>query len=136
MLLVTWDDHEMQRMPVRGKRSMGQGLHPSGSVLSLAGLLFVASATASLGTAQISTSQTATQRRTVWDGVYTEAQAARGMMAFGQGCSGCHALVAEGKAPLVGEPFWKSFQQKTVSDLLDFVSTYMPNGAPGSLNKS
>jgi hypothetical protein len=58
------------------------------------------------------------------------------MMAFGQSCGGCHALAAEGRAPLVGEPFWKSFAQKTVGDLLEFVSKYMPNGAPGSLSES
>jgi mono/diheme cytochrome c family protein len=92
--------------------------------------LFVASATAGFATAQ-----TSTPRRTVWDGVYTEAQAARGMMAYGQSCAGCHALTTEGKAPLVGEPFWKSFAQKTVGDLLEFVSTYMPNGTPGSLSE-
>jgi hypothetical protein len=57
-------------------------------------------------------------------------------MAFGQSCAGCHALAAEGKAPLVGEPFWKSFAQKTVGDLLDFVSANMPNGTPGSLTES
>jgi mono/diheme cytochrome c family protein len=113
-------------------------LYSSGSVLPLAGLLVLASATASLVAAQTSASQTttpqtSTERRTVWDGVYTDAQAARGMMAFGQSCSGCHALAAEGKAPLVGEPFWKSFAQKTVGDLLEFVSTNMPNGTPGSL---
>ena len=107
------------------------GLYAMAPVLSLAGLLFVASATASLATAQ-----TSTPRRTVWDGVYTEAQAARGMMAYGQSCAGCHALAAEGKSPLVGEPFWKSFAQKTVGDLLEFVSTYMPNGTPASLSKS
>jgi mono/diheme cytochrome c family protein len=98
-----------------------------------AGLLLLASATAV--TAQTGASQISTQRRTVWDGVYTEAQAARGMMAFGQSCAGCHALAAEGKAPLAGEPFWKSFAQKTVGDLLEFVSTYMPNGNPGSLTE-
>jgi mono/diheme cytochrome c family protein len=81
------------------------------------------------------TAQTSTPRRIVWDGVYTEAQAARGITAFGQSCSGCHALAAEGKAPLVGEPFWKSFAQKTVGDLLEFVSTNMPNGTPGSLSE-
>src|ERR1700733_1772061 len=95
------------------------------------GLLFLASATAGLVTAQ-----TSAPRRTVWDGVYTEAQAARGTMAFGQSCAGCHALGAEGRAPLAGEAFWKSFSQKNVSDLLEFVSTYMPNGSPGSLNPS
>lgn len=86
---------------------------------------FLASCTATPGTA-----------RTVWDGVYTEAQADRGAAAFSQSCSGCHALAAEGKAPLVGAPFWKSFQQKTVGDLLAYVSANMPNGTPGSLNES
>jgi mono/diheme cytochrome c family protein len=94
-------------------------------------LVFVAAVTVGLANAQ-----TSTLRRTVWDGVYTEAQAARGMGAYAQSCSGCHALATEGKAPLVGEPFWKSFAQKTVGDLLEFVSTYMPNGNPGSLNKA
>jgi mono/diheme cytochrome c family protein len=95
------------------------------SVLPLAGLLVLASATA----------QTSNPRRTVWDGVYTEAQAARGVMAFGQSCAGCHALAAEGKAPLVGQSFWKSFAQKNVGDLLEYVSANMPNGSPGSLSE-
>src|SRR5436309_3521888 len=108
----------MQSMFVRRmRRSMGGGLYPSAPALPMAGLLFLASATASLATAQ-----TSAPRRTVWDGVYTEAQAARGIMSFGQSCSGCHALAAEGKAPLAGEPFWKSFAQKTGGDLLEFVS--------------
>ena len=89
-----------------------------------------------LATASLSSAQTSAPRRTVWDGVYTEAQASRGLTAFGPNCSGCHVLTAEGRAPLAGEPFWKSFAQKTVGDLLEFVSTNMPNGAPGSLNES
>ena len=133
---VTWNDHKMRSISVEpGRRSGCGGLRLRASVLRLAGLLFLASAAASLGTAQTGTSQTSAQRRTVWDGVYTEAQAARGMMAFGQSCAGCHALAAQGKAPLVGDPFWKSFAQKSVGDLLEFVSTYMPNGNPGSLDE-
>lgn len=104
---------------------------PTTRRFTLAGLWFLAWAAASIATAQ-----TSAARRTVWDGVYTEAQAARGVTAFGQSCAGCHALAAEGKAPLAGEPFWKSFAQKTVGDLLDFVKTYMPNGNPGSLNET
>lgn len=104
---------------------------PRAAVLPLAGLLFLASAAANLGSAQ-----TSTPRRTVWDGVYTEAQASRGQIAFGPNCSACHALAAEGKAPLVGDAFWKSFAQKTAGDLLEFVSANMPNGTPGSLNPS
>jgi len=121
----------MQTMSVQLKRrSVGGGLQPS-AFLPLAGLLCLASATASLVTAQ-----PGAPRRTVWDGVYMEAQAARGVTAFGQSCSGCHALSADGKAPLVGEPFWKSFAQKSVGDLLEFVSANMPNGSPGSLSDS
>jgi S-disulfanyl-L-cysteine oxidoreductase SoxD len=122
MALVSWDDHGMQ--------SLGQAWRTPVPLLPLVSLLFVASATAGRVAAQT------TARRTVWDGVYTEAQAARGVAAFGQKCSGCHALAAEGKAPLVGEPFWKSFSQKTVGELLDFVKTNMPNGTPGSLDEA
>src|ERR1700694_4917907 len=119
----------VQSMSVRPKqRSGGGGLYPSASALPLAGLLFLASATASLAMAQ-----TGTPRRTVWDGVYTEAQAGRGLTAFGPNCSVCHVLAAEGRATLAVDLFWKSFAQKTVGDLLQFVSTNMPNGSPGSL---
>ena len=96
----------------------------------MAGFLFLAAAAASFATAQ-----TSAPRRTVWDGAYTEAQAARGAMAFTQSCAGCHALGAQGRAPIAGEAFWKSFAQKNVGDLLEFVSKYMPNGTPGSLSE-
>lgn len=109
----------MQSLSVRLKRCSVGGT----AVVVLAGLLPFAPATA----------QTGAPRRTVWDGVYTEAQAARGLTAFGPSCGGCHALTAEGKAPLVGDAFWKSFAQKNVGDVIEFVSTYMPNGNPGSL---
>ena len=109
-------DHKVQPKSVRPRRP------PIGGILALA-------------TASLMTAQTVSPRRTVWEGVYTEAQAARGVMAFGQSCAGCHALAAQGKAPLVGDAFWKSFAQKTVGDLLEFVSTYMPNGTPGSLTE-
>ncbi len=122
----------MRNIPVRPRqRCGGGGLYGSAPVLSRAGLLILALATAGLGTAQ-----TSTPRRTVWDGVYTEAQAARGQMAYGPNCAGCHALAAQGKAPLAGDAFWKSFAQKTVGDLLEFVSANMPNGTPGSLAES
>lgn len=94
-------------------------------------LLFVALATAGLGMAQPSV-----PGRTAWEGVYTEAQAARGETSYGLRCAGCHALATEGRIPLVGDPFWKGFSQKTVGELFEFVSTYMPNGNPGSLDKN
>ena len=121
----------MQSIFVRPElRSARGGLRPSARGLRLAGCLFLAgAATASLATAQ-------TARRTVWDGAYTEAQAARATMAFGTSCAGCHSLGTDGRAPLAGDAFWKSFAQKDVSDLLEFVTKYMPNGTPGSLSES
>ena len=108
----------MHSLSVRPWRSTG-----GAAILVLVGLLPLAPVTA----------QTNSPRRTVWDGVYTDAQAARGLTAFGPSCSGCHALTPEGKAPLVGDAFWKSFAQKNVGDVIEFVSAYMPNGNPGSL---
>jgi mono/diheme cytochrome c family protein len=77
--------------------------------------------------------QTAAPARTVWDGVYTDAQAARATAIFDQRCSNCHTLASQGEGPLTGEPFWEGYSQRTVGDLLTFVRTNMPNGNGGSL---
>ena len=74
--------------------------------------------------------------RTVWDGVYTDPQAARATAAFSQACSNCHTLALQGNRPLSGEKFWEGFAQKTVGDLLAYVRTSMPNGNGGSLPAS
>jgi len=75
--------------------------------------------------------------KTVWDGVYTAAQAARGANSFSGNCSRCHAAEPnageEGKN-LAGKAFWDSFKESTVDHLLDFVSKNMPNGQGGSLS--
>ena len=71
--------------------------------------------------------------RTVWDGIYTDAQAERATQVFSQSCSRCHTLAAQGDSPLSGEKFWEGFTQKTVEDLLTYVRTNMPNGNGGSL---
>lgn len=72
--------------------------------------------------------------RTVWDGVYTDAQAARGTAAFGQTCTNCHTLAPTGNRPLTGAKFWEGWTQRTVGDLLTFVKTNMPNGNGGILS--
>lgn len=71
--------------------------------------------------------------RTVWDGVYTDAQAMRATMLFTQACARCHTLDSSGDRPLSGEKFWEGYTQRTVTDLLTYVRTSMPNGSPGSL---
>jgi mono/diheme cytochrome c family protein len=72
--------------------------------------------------------------RTVWDGVFTETQASRATSVFSQSCASCHTLAAAGSNSLVGDPFWKGYTQKTVGDLLTYISANMPNGNGGSLS--
>jgi mono/diheme cytochrome c family protein len=72
--------------------------------------------------------------KTVWDGVYTEAQATRATGIFGASCAGCHTLTPDGNRPLSGETFWQSNTQKSVAELLGYVSKNMPNGNGGSLS--
>ena len=79
----------------------------------------------------------APQAKSVWDGVYTEQQAARGAITFSDSCARCHSSEPnggeEGKR-LAGDHFWQSFRESTVDTLLDFVSRNMPNGAGGTLS--
>ena len=78
-----------------------------------------------------------TPAKTVWDGAYTDAQAERAQGTFSANCSRCHTLTTEGARPLVGTQFWQANTQKSVGDLLKFVSTNMPNGiGAGSLSPS
>jgi mono/diheme cytochrome c family protein len=88
---------------------------------------------AALLIAQFAAAQPNPPSRTVWDGAFTELQAERGYTAFTRNCSNCHVLATEGRAPLVGDSFWKSFSQKTVGDMLEYISNSMPNGNPRSL---
>jgi len=75
--------------------------------------------------------------KTVWDGAYTDAQAERAQGTFSASCSRCHTLTSDGARPLVGDQFWQANTQKTVGDLLKFVSANMPNGVgAGSLSPS
>jgi len=77
----------------------------------------------------------AAQSKTVWDGVYTQQQAARGAASFTSNCSRCHSVEPnDSRRLLAGKNFWQSFRESTVERLLDYVSKNMPNGAGGSLD--
>ncbi|MEO8683002.1 MAG: cytochrome c [Vicinamibacterales bacterium] len=74
--------------------------------------------------------------RTVWDGVYTEAQAARGAVLFDRDCAGCHGPSGEGggMAPaLVESAFAANFDGQTVGDLFDRNRATMPPGKEGQM---
>jgi S-disulfanyl-L-cysteine oxidoreductase SoxD len=73
---------------------------------------------------------------TVWDGVYTKAQAERGREAYAQSCASCHADDLRGRstAPsLVEESFAFLWEGMTLGDLLEKTRTTMPSDRPGSL---
>ena len=74
---------------------------------------------------------------TTWDGVYSDAQAARGQSAYGRSCGGCHQDDLgggdEGEPPLRGPDFARSWEGYTVAALYDTVATEMPKSNPGSL---
>jgi hypothetical protein len=105
-----------------------------GLLLWPATALFFASVGVAFLTAQ--TPATGPGPGTVWDGAFTEAQAARAMGTFSAQCAECHTLGGVGDGQLVGTQFWEGYSQKTVGDLLTFVRTNMPSGAEGSLAPS
>ena len=74
--------------------------------------------------------------RTVWSGVYTEAQAGRGAIAYGAHCQSCHGaqLTGLGEArPLSGAAFLSTWNGLSLGDLFDRVRSTMPFNAPRTL---
>lgn len=79
--------------------------------------------------------QASQQTRTVKDGVYTAAQAARGGALFEMHCALCHGEMLEGAAgpPLAGDAFLDPRDRQPLSDLFDKIHATMPADAPGTL---
>ena len=74
--------------------------------------------------------------RSIWDGVYTDAQAAAGATVYATTCARCHGEQLDGDArfrALQGDVFQGRWDTRTVGALLNYVSKNMPNGNGGSL---
>jgi mono/diheme cytochrome c family protein len=115
--------------------SGGGGNSAHGRIWLVAGLL--AGLCACLGGA-IRSARAATPAPTknIWDGVYTDDQAARGKAQYNTSCSSCHMedLSGSGQAlPLAGDAFTDVWEGQTVADLLGLVQGTMPQDKPGSL---
>jgi mono/diheme cytochrome c family protein len=82
------------------------------------------------------------ERLSVWTGVYSEAQAARGQTVFLSVCGRCHGPRGNGAgdpemvaAPAVARgPFLRKWDGQTVATLLEYVRTTMPTDNPKSLS--
>lgn len=73
------------------------------------------------------------QEKTVDQGVYTAAQAARGAKVHEVQCTTCHRD-AGGNAPvIVGDRFTRSFSDATLQNLFTTIKTTMPRNNPGAL---
>lgn len=73
----------------------------------------------------------------VWDGIYTAAQAEHGVRQYAQSCAPCHGagLNGTGESPaLTGGEFLDHFDGSTVGDLFDRIIRTMPKNMPGSLS--
>jgi len=76
------------------------------------------------------------QGKSTLDGVYTDAQAARGQKVYTDSCSSCHGddLSGGGQAPaLTGKDFNVDWNDLAVSDLYDRTNGTMPADKPGTL---
>jgi mono/diheme cytochrome c family protein len=83
--------------------------------------------------------RTSAQQRTIWDGVYSEEQAARGEKVYAERCSRCHGDGLQGveAAPaLSGTAFYSTWEGETLEALFERMRSSMPQDAPGSLSRA
>ena len=76
--------------------------------------------------------------RTVWDGVYSDAQAKRGRELYNSKCLSCHGADLSGgemAPPLVGIGFQSNWNGLSAGDLSERIRVSMPLGAEGSLSR-
>ena len=78
----------------------------------------------------------AEQTKSVWDGVYTAEQAARGAETYKAVCSECHGgdLMGDGFAPpLAGADFQGNWNDLSVGDFFERIRISMPPSGPGEV---
>lgn len=86
-----------------------------------------------------SSAQAPSSTSTIWSGVYSAAQAKRGLLEYGRSCEHCHGASLTGNPTdevpsLVADGFMFHFKGRTVQDLYARLSKSMPSDAPGSLD--
>ena len=102
--------------------------------VGLVGLAFALSALAETSGASAQAS-----RKTVWDGVYTDAQAARGQQLYKAHCGYCHRddLIGGGSEagapPLKGPIFTIRWRDQPLADMFVTIGTTMPQNQPDTL---
>lgn len=73
--------------------------------------------------------------KTVWSGVYSDAQAVRGQTEYAAHCTSCHKDDLSGyQNVLKGDRFMEQYREAPVYRLFDKIKTTMPRNAVGSLS--
>ncbi|MGA2562048.1 MAG: cytochrome c [Steroidobacteraceae bacterium] len=76
----------------------------------------------------------------IWDGIYTDAQAKRGAAAYATHCAQCHGDSLSGNGAdipaLAGTSFLYNWDGLGLDALIDRIHTTMPQSNPGSLSVS
>jgi quinoprotein glucose dehydrogenase len=95
-------------------------------------ILVAAASSIVLDGSQSSTGRTA---RSIWDGVFTKAQAERGRLSYREHCATCHGADLQGAEykALQGNRFWTDYQEAPLDYLLGQISRNMPHSEDGSL---
>jgi mono/diheme cytochrome c family protein len=103
-----------------------------GRSIAAAGLLFAAAAAGAMG-------MSAQETRSVWDGVYTEAQAKRGEALYFERCVRCHGPTlaggTDGAGPLFGPTFNGNWNGVPLGQMVDRVRATMPQDKPATLSR-
>lgn len=81
--------------------------------------------------------------RSIWDGVFTEAQARRGEAIYAGPCGSCHGWRLDGAAddpdmpstpPIAGAKFLRDWDGRSLAALLEYTRATMPENNPGFLS--
>jgi mono/diheme cytochrome c family protein len=81
----------------------------------------------------------AQESRTVWSGVYTEAQSKRGEAVYLEMCANCHGVELEGmdmSPALAGATFGSNWNDLTMGDLSERIRISMPADRPGTMTRA
>jgi mono/diheme cytochrome c family protein len=88
--------------------------------------------------AQAPQTESPSDTRSVWDGVYTEQQAQRGDPLYRANCASCHGDTLKGAGetpPLTGGLFMANWNGLTLGDLFERIRRTMPQDKPGRLSR-
>jgi mono/diheme cytochrome c family protein len=103
------------------------------------GFSFIAAVTVAAAGAASPSARHYAQQITIWDGVYTDAQADRGAKLYAARCAGCHGDALQGveAAPaLTGPTFYGNWDGESLDALFERMRISMPLDRPGSLTRA